>query len=127
MDALQALLSADINVEAKVFIKRLGADFTVKAIDGNTLNKLQEQATHYVGKGTNRKAQLDQNELGRLLIAEACINPDFSNAKLIEKYGASDKADCVQKALLAGEIAKLSDKILEISGFDDDDLEEVKN
>lgn len=126
VDALDALLGADINVEEDVFIKRLNTNFTVKAIDGDTLNKLQEQATHYVGKGNNRKAQLDQNELGRSLIAESCVNPDFGNDKLLKKYGAAEKGECVQKALLAGEISKLSDKILEISGFTDDE-DEVKN
>jgi hypothetical protein len=128
-DALQALLAADINVEEDVFIKRLGAHFRVKAINGDTLDKLREQATHYVGKGANRKKQLDENELSRLIIAEGCVSPDFSHPKLLEKYNATDAGDCVQKALLAGEIAKLSDKILEISGFtdDDDDLEDVKN
>jgi hypothetical protein len=128
-DALQALLAADINVEEDVFIKRLNVHFRVKAITGNTLDKLREQATHYVGKGANRKKQLDENEFSRLIIAEGCVSPDFSNPKLLEKYGATDAGDCVQKALLAGEIAKLSEKILEISGFadDDDDFEDVKN
>lgn len=124
--ALEALLGADINVEEEVFIKRIGEYFTVKAIDGNTLEKLKEQATHYIGKGKDRRPQLDNNELGRLLISEACIDPDFSDERLLKKYGASDAGDCVQKALLAGEINKLGDKVLEISGFIDDE-DEVKN
>lgn len=128
IDALDALLSAEINVEAEVYIKRLGVHFKVKAVDGNMLTKIQEQATFYVGKGSKRQKQIDEQKVGHLLIAKACINPDFSNKKLIEKYEATDAADCVQKALLAGEVARISEKITDISGFgDDEEIEEVKN
>lgn len=129
-DALQALLGADINVEENVFIKRLNVDFTIKAIDGKTLNRLTEQATFYEGKGSNRKKVVDDEKLRGLIIATACVSPDFNNAKLKERYEASDASDCVQKALLFGEIIKINEKIMEISGLSDDDeedLDEVKN
>jgi Phage XkdN-like tail assembly chaperone protein, TAC len=128
-DALSALLSADLTIEKPVFIKRLNTDITVKAIDGKTLSKLQERATHYVGKGAKREAQLDEQKFGGLVIASASVSLDFGNAQLLEKYGASDAADCVQKALLAGEIAKLTQAIMEISGFNDldDQVEDAKN
>lgn len=125
-DALQALLGADLKVEEEVFIKRLGVNFTVKAIDGTTLSKLQEQATHYVGKGKNRRKQLDEDALNSLIIAEACVDPTFTDKELQNKYGASDAGDCVNKALLAGEIIKLNSKILDLSGFEDDE-EDIKN
>jgi hypothetical protein len=128
MDALEALLGADTKIETEVFIKRLNAHFRVKAIDGKTLNGLKEQAQHYVGKGANRKKQFDEDEFNGLLIAEACVSPDFKNAKLLEKYSASDAGDCVQKALLAGEIMAIQEAALRLSGFEDNaDLDEVKN
>lgn len=130
MDALDALLGAELKIEKDVFIKRLNAHFTVKAIDGQTINRLRDQATHYVGKGANKKAQFNDEEFNGMLIVEACISPDFNNAKLLAKYGARDGADCVQKALLAGEIMALQEAILRLSGFDDnsdEELEEVKN
>ena len=110
-DALSAFLSADINVKQGVPIKRLGVDLTVKAIDGKTIARLTDQATH--GK------TLDEQKFGALIIATACVDLNFGDAKMLEKYGASDAGDCVQKALLAGEIAKLTQAIMEISGFDD--------
>lgn len=128
MDALEALLGADTKIETEVFIKRLNTHFTVKAIDGKTLNGLKEQATHFVGKGANRKKQFDEDEFNGLLIAEACVTPDFRNAKLHEKYGVSEASECVQKALLAGEIIAIQEAALRLSGFEDNaDLDEVKN
>lgn len=120
-DALSAFLSADINVQKDVPIKRLGVDLTVKAIDGKTIGRLTEQSTH--GK------QLDEQKFGSLIIATACVNLNFGEAKMLAKYEASDAGDCVQKALLAGEIAKLTQAIMEISGFDDINaqIEDAKN
>jgi hypothetical protein len=109
-DALSAFLSADINVQQGVLIKRLGVELAVKAIDGKTIARITEQATH--GK------TLDEQKFGVLIIATACVDINFGDAKMLEKYEASDAGDCVQKALLAGEIAKLTQAIMEISGFD---------
>lgn len=127
-NALDALLGADINVEEKVFIDRLGVDFTIKALTGDEVNELREQCTVWRGKGANRKKYTNEEELGQLLISEACVEPDFSDAKLLEKYKARDAADCVQKALLAGEVATLSHAVLDVSGFErDSDVEAAKN
>ena len=67
--------------------------------------------------------------MNALLIAAASANLNFGDAKLLEKYEASDAADCVQKALLAGELAKLTQAIMEVSGFDnfDDQIDKAKN
>jgi Phage XkdN-like tail assembly chaperone protein, TAC len=128
-EMLQALLGAENSVEEEVYIKRFNGHFRIKAIDGVTLNKLREQATHYVGKGANRKKHFDEEEFNGLLIATACLDPDFNNDELKKKYEVATASDCVQKALLAGEIMKLQEAILKLSGFDEDEeaVEEVKN
>ncbi|MGN7387722.1 phage tail assembly chaperone [Sporosarcina sp. SAFN-015] len=129
ISALDALLGASVDVEEKVYIKRLKTNFTVKALTGDKLNELREQCTYTEGKGANRRTFTNEDELGKLLIAEACIEPDFSDAKLLAKYGAKDAADCVQKALLAGEVTTLSHAVLDVSGFDNaaEDVETAKN
>lgn len=128
-EMLQALLGAESSVEKEVYIKRFGGHFRIKAIDGKTLTSLQEQSTHYVGKGQNRKKQFNEEEFNGLIIAHSCIDPDFNNTELKKKFNANDAADCIQKALLAGEIMKLQEEIMKLSGFDDGDeeIEEVKN
>lgn len=129
INPLDALLGASIDVEEDVFIKRLGTNFTVKALTGDEINELRAQCTYTEGKGANRKPFVREDELGQLIITEACVNPDFGDKKLLEYYGARDAADCVQKALLAGEVAKLSSAVLDVSGFDNEDeqVEQVKN
>lgn len=127
MDALQALLGAETKIESTVSIKRLGVDFTVKAIDGDMIMRIQDECTHYVGKGAKREKVTDDSKFGALVIAKGCVSPDFGDKRLLDKYKASDAGDCVKKALLAGEIAKLSAAILDISGFEDDGIDEVKN
>lgn len=128
MNPLTALLGAELNVETAVPIKRLGVDLIVKAVDGNTIGRINEQATHYVGKGAKRTMQVDDQKFGGAIIATACTNLNFGDPALLEKYGASDSGDCVQKALLAGEIAKITKAIMDISGFNDFDelVEEAK-
>lgn len=128
-DALSALLGAELKIEKAVSIKRLGVDLIVKSIDVKTFGKITEKATHYVGKGLKREAQIDEQKMNALLIVSACTNLNFADAKLLEKYEASDSADCVQKALLAGELAKLTQAIMEVSGFDnfDDQIDNAKN
>lgn len=129
INALDALLGASIEVEDTVFIKRLGVDFRVKGLTGDVINGLREQCTHWEGKGTNRKQVLNDEDLGNLLIATACIDPDFGDPKLLAHYKARDAADCVQKALLFGEVATLSSAVLDVSevGVVEADVEEVKN
>ncbi|RSL29099.1 hypothetical protein D7Z54_33080 [Salibacterium salarium] len=130
---IDALLAADPNVEESIYINRLGVYFTVRALKGNTIDKLQEQCTYHnpKKKGKNKR-EIDEEKLGSLMITESCVNPDFSNPQLLEKYNASNAAECVKSALLAGEIITLSNAVLDASGYnngddEEDELDEVKN
>lgn len=130
MDALQALLGAKpvAEITEEVTIKRLNTDFTIKALSGDDIDNIRDQATRIVSVGKKREPKVDEKEVARLLIAKAVIKPDFNNADLKKHYGAIDAGDCVQKALLAGEIVTLQNAIFELSGFNDDEqVEEVKN
>jgi len=117
-NALEALLSANPDVQENVPIKRLGVDFTVSALDQDTFESAQEEATF--------NGALNQTELNNNIIARSCVEPDFSNPALMEKYGARDAGDCVNKALKFGEIATLTQKIMELSGIDVS-LDKAKN
>ena len=50
----------------------------------------------------------------------------FKNKELMEKYNAVTPAELVKKILTPGEIAKLSDAGLALSGYNTDTVEEVK-
>ena len=130
MDALQALLGADTDIKEQVYIKRLDTNFTVKALDDEAFTDIQEEASSYVGTGSNRRKEIDESKLNSLLVAKAVVDENgeslFKNAKLLEKYGAKTAEECVRKALLVGEIATLVKAVLDISGFDND-VEDIKN
>ena len=129
LSALELLLGTQPGVEITdtVTLKRLGK-FTIKALTGDDLSKIREQATYPSGTGKNRKLVVNEDEVGQLLVAKATVEPDFSDAALLKHYGAANASNCVQKALLAGEIATIQQAVLELSGFNDaDEVEEVKN
>ncbi|WP_328802028.1 hypothetical protein T3H97_06360 [Paenibacillus sp. LX16] len=58
------------------------------------------------------------------------MNPNFRDAESLKKLGCASVEEYVQKVLLAGEIATLSQKISSLSGFDiemEDLVDEAKN
>lgn len=126
-EVLKALLSTTDVVEDFVHMKRFGVDFKIRAIDGDVINQMQERCTYYTGKGTKRTREIDEQLFGALVIQRACIQPNWGDAQLLSKYQTSDPVDVIRKRLLAGEISKLSAAILDLSGFDDEEENDVKN
>lgn len=129
MDALEALLGAEIKDEKEVYIRRLNTNFTIKSISGAELQEATDEASVTFGSGRNRRKETDDLKFSALLIAKACVKPNFADSRLLEKYGAVSVDEVVLKALRAGEVAKLAQEVMEISGFEDDDdaIEDVKN
>lgn len=123
---LDALLGASLDVETKVYIPRLKTSFTIKALSNEDIRRCNERATAFGQRG---EKSTDNQMLNALFIAKSCIDPDFNNKALKEHYGAIDEADCVIKALLPGEVTKLLQAVMELSGFGDEDemVDEAKN
>ncbi|WP_010495083.1 phage tail assembly chaperone [Paenibacillus elgii] len=124
-DPLQAFLTADLNVETDVFIRRLGVSLRIKALDSATLEKAREQATF----GGRKERVFDGDKFKAILVARMVTNVDFGHADMLTKYNASDSVDCIRKALLPGEIERITEAGAELSGFMDDGeaVDEVKN
>lgn len=131
VDPLAALLDAsDEPPTEDVFIRRLGTYFTVQAItDDKVYEKLTERCTIYVKnrRGAGRTKEIDGRRLARLTVAEYTMSPVFTRRidparfqALADRYGTEEPEDLVDAALLMGEIDLLADKILTISGFDDE-------
>lgn len=129
VDPLSALLDAPLEAPtATVFLKRLGATFTVMAItDDRAYDRIVERCTKFVKnrRGGGRTREVDGRRLGRLTVAEYCVEPGFTPKyagyeALSAKFGTKEPEDLVDRALLMGEVDLLADKILDISGFDDE-------
>ncbi|MDP5275703.1 phage tail assembly chaperone [Chengkuizengella axinellae] len=124
-DVLRILLDADLRPEKEIFMKRFNLHFHIQALDGKTINKIREQASYPVKGG---EKQVDDEKFGALVIEKACLIPNWTDSQLLEAFGPTP-IDVIQKRLLAGEISKLSNEILALSGFTDEDesLDEIKN
>lgn len=123
---LEALLGATLELTKEVYISRLKTNFTIKALGNEDLRKINERATVFDGKGGKK---VDNRTSHGLIVAKGCVDPDFNDKALKAKYEAVDEAECVFKALLPGEVDKLLDEILSLSGFGNEDelVEESKN
>lgn len=126
-DLLDALLNVEDIPEKDVFMKRFGANFKIRAIDGDTLNRITEQATYRKTVKGEVKKEVNENEFGSLIIKEGCVTPNWQDKRLLDKYNTIDPKDVIRKRLLAGEIASLSAEIMELSGFGDDVDGEIEN
>lgn len=127
-DLLQALLDTEFKPEKDVPMRRFGAGavFRVQALDGKDIQRVKAQATYPIKTGKTTVEKLDDEKFGALLLAKACVSPDWSDPKLLAGLGVPDATDAIQKRLLSGEIARLTQAILEVSGFHDDE-DEIPN
>ncbi len=131
VDPLQALLQAPTVAPTQdVFIRRLGATFTVQAIlDDKEYDAIVERCSFYVKnrRGGGRSREVDGRRLGRLTVATYVTNPAFHPKhdreqfdQLAERFGTREPEDIVNKSLLMGEVDLLADAIMTLSGFDDE-------
>jgi hypothetical protein len=132
LDPLSAFLAVDTSKPPTedVHLARLGIKVTVQAItDDKEYEQLVDRCTLYVKnrRGGGRTKELDGRRLSKLTVAGFTVNPAFhpKNGKqqfdqLAKKYGTNDPEILVERALLIGEIDLLAERILTISGFDDE-------
>jgi hypothetical protein len=123
---LQRLLDADTLPERTVKMERLGIPLTLKGLTGKQVFKIREKcSTHKEVRGQVID-QLDEEQLNVTLVAAATVKPNWGDPKLLNKYSASSAEEVLKRLLLAGELAALSDAVMELSGFGFE-LEDVKN
>ena len=125
---LEALLGAADEEKRSVFMPRFKSDFVVRSITSEEYARLEKRCKYPVKN--NRTKQLeektDQDRLSYMLIATACVSPNWSDPRLLSKYNTSDPSQVVKKRLFIGEISMLTDAIMDVSGFADG-VEVVKN
>lgn len=132
MNALQKfLIENDVRDDKETFkldSPRLkGFDFTVSAITTQQYQNYQRQSI----KGKGKSRDFDVSKFNMLIITNHCVEPNFRDAEFIKQCGVTLPEECVNRTLRAGEVQQLSEKILEMSGFNmsglEEEMEEVKN
>ena len=116
-------------IEVKSLTKKIGEKFeiTVQALDAETHSNIQKFAISFDKKGGLK--EIDTYRMQVSTIVAGVIEPSLKDKDLQAHLGAINAADLVKKLFLAGEIAEISGKISELSGFEQDEEieEEIKN
>lgn len=104
--------------------------FEVKAILGDEYNDYQSRCIE--NPNSAKKRRFNSKRFNELVVINHTVNPNFKDAEWLESAGCSMSSTALlYKVLLAGEITKLAEAILKLSGFSEgdiaEDIEEAKN
>lgn len=99
----------------------------IKTMTVKELNALRKDNTKINKKG---KPEVDTEKLNTAIVIENTIDPNFKDAESMKLTGCIKPEQYLDKVLLSGEVATLSDEILKFSGFNtsmNELVDEVKN
>lgn len=128
-DILAKLLETHEVPVAIIQIPRLGIEVQLKGLTEKEISKLREECTSKRKINGRNETKLNNADFDAALIVGATTNFNWNNPKLIEALSLSDGKAYIRKKLLAGEISFLANKVLELSGFNDEleEKEDIKN
>jgi hypothetical protein len=101
--------------------------FTIRAMKGSTFEDIRKKSTN-IRKGG--KVELDAQKFNETIVIDHTVMPDFKDAASIQKLGCITPSDYLNRVLLPGEVAELSEQIQLLSGFGrsmEDMIETAKN
>lgn len=101
--------------------------FKIRAMTGVEFSEYQNLSTNISSK---RKVKFDSAKFNQLVVLNHTVEPNFRDVESIKKAGCQTPEQFLYKALVAGEIAELSQRISKLSGFDqeiNEVIEEAKN
>lgn len=141
MTALQVLLSAKpVRQTAQLRIrKRDGLDqdlvLTIKSLTDAEFKRISEQAEQpTAGNRAARRQQqankeTDNNLFLRLIVAQGISDPNLNGPEVLAAHGAITGEMVVQRIFLPGEVARIAEEVMALSGWDDQavELEDLKN
>lgn len=116
------------DIKANRLSQLMGQDVTVeiKALAGDIYMDLLATAT-------NKKGNVDVSKTYRaqaLIVVEAMQSPSLKDKELQVHFGAASAIDLAKTLFPGGELTKIFQEVADLSGFGDDedeDLEEIKN
>lgn len=112
--------------ERTYMIDRLGIPVTLKGLSEREIQRIRRECTIERKHRGQRIKELNEEEFNAALIEAATVSPNWSDKRLLSNLKLSSGREVVKRKLLAGEMMALADKVMELSGFDDE-LEEIDN
>lgn len=137
MTALQVLLSAKpVRQSRELKIrKRAGLEqdlvITVTSLTDRQFKSIGEEAEVSAGGGGNRGArraaapakETDNNLFLRLIVANSMSDPNLNTPEVLAAHGAITAEQVVARVFLPGEIARIAEEVMDLSGWSDDAVE----
>lgn len=129
MNLIDELLKADfkqIDDKAKVKVSKLSkllghdVEITVQAIDGKRYRDIRNMAT----KTVKNKTKFDVGQFQDNVVLNGVVEPSLKDKDLLDRFKVATPLELMDKLFYPGDINKLSDKISELSGFDEEEPEE---
>lgn len=138
MSALDVLLGAKpVRQQETLIIRKrdgLPADLKIDvgSLSDRDFKEISEQAEKPLSRRDRRSGQpvareTDGNLFLRLVVAAGVIDPNFNSETLLSQHGVFTGEELVQKLLLPGEIARVAEIVMDLSGFNDNTVEFAKN
>lgn len=112
--------------ERTYMIDRIGIPITLKGLSEREIQRIRRECTIERKHRGQRIKELNEEEFNAALIEAATVSPNWSDKRLLSNLKLSSGREVVKRKLLAGEMMALADKVMELSGFDDE-LEEIEN
>jgi hypothetical protein len=127
-DILNRLLAAGDHPapQQTVIIKRLGIPITLKGL-GEEVDRIEKQCTFEIKSKSGTIKERDDELFDLSLLVAATVSPNWNDPSLLSKYKASGPEQVVKKLLLTGERSQLGSIVLDLSGYGEDAIEEIKN
>lgn len=125
-DIINKLLEPTDVPERTYALDRLNIQITLKGLSEREIQRIRKECTTERKHRGQRVKELNEEEFNAALIEKATIKPNWNDKRLLSALSLSSGREVIKRRLLAGEMVALGDKVMELSGFDDD-LEEVKN
>lgn len=128
-DILAKLMGVNEIPESTIQIPRIGIEVEVKALTQREINQIRKECMTREKENGKYVKKVNNNEYDAGIIVGATTNFNWNNPKLLESVNASDGKAYIQRKLFPGEISFLVNKILELSGFNDEiqEKEDIKN
>jgi len=112
--------------ERTYMIDRIGIPITLKGLSEREIQRIRRECTIERKHRGQRIKELNEEEFNAALIEAATVSPNWSDKRLLSNLKLSSGKEVIKRKLLAGEMMALADKVMELSGFDDE-LEEIDN
>ena len=135
MTALQVLLSAKpVRQRRNLKIRKRNGlpqdlHITVQSLTDRQFKAIGEEAETPTGSREQRRRavaqskETDNNLFLRLIVATAIVDPNFNSPQVLAAHEAISAEQVVSRVFLPGEIAKVAEEVMDLSGWSDDAVE----